>query len=114
MPTVLFVVWMGTMAFIISLCTLYVDFLTSSSRDIETSVGVIGGLASGLLWFVTAFETLGMFHIGDSGTTTLIEATGAALLFTAFGVFMIVIAWKGTIKAFNVMDIMQEEEGAIR
>lgn len=103
----LFVIWLGTLAWLTSVITFVGGVYLDSREDIQHMVDVGGGLTSAFLWFITSFGASAKTTV-SSGVVINQPARGPALLFTGFGVIMVVVAFIGTGFLVNVMDIKEQ------
>lgn len=104
----LFVITLAVLAWLTSVLTFGFGLYAENRTDIRHSIDVVGGLASGFLWFVAAFGAMGL-EVVSSGVTISKPATATGYLFAAFGILMIVVALIGTGFLLNTMDIVEDE-----
>lgn len=103
-----FVITLAVLAWLTSVLTFGFGLYAQRRADVRHSIDVVGGLASGLLWFVAAFGAMGL-EVVSSGVTISKPATAAGWLFVGFGALMTVVALIGTGFLMNVMDIVEDE-----
>lgn len=108
-----YAIFLAALAWLTSVLTLAGGMFLTTRRD-DHWIDVAGGLASALLWFVAAFGASSLESVTDGGTIVVRPATPAVWLFAVFGVFMVVIALKGTAILFNVTDLAGMETDSNR
>lgn len=110
----LYAITIALLAFTTSVLTVGFGLYTTTRRDIQHMIDVVGGLASAFLWFVAAFGAAGLEVVTDGGSIVTAPSESVAYLFAVFGVFMLIVALLGTAVLMNVTDVAEMSAGSDR